>query len=203
VELNHRGEALVELVCVSFTYISRLLCNSRDDHYYAGTDRHKINHYYDLRNMGLHSKHNARFLAELAFLHTLELHKIRTAYNCRDWAVQYRDQFSIHKALQLERIVRVNTAFMRRIVEWMEEGDDTRREIERNMKYMKKISELYSQQVGKFTPHNIGDTMVLNYERILDDMRDDDSLIDWTFEQFQQHKEGDRYAYVRDIGHLV
>ena len=174
VELNYRGDRLIKKVSVSFTFINRLLYDKDDDYFYPRRAKAAIRHYYEIRYIAEHTKWTCKFLYGLGFLHSLELHKIRTRYGAADWYNRYAHDFCIDRDLQLQRIIDSHIHFLEKAVQQhgRQEGDAWKRGVLNGIEWLFCLSKLYDMQVKDLRHDNARDKWVLDFDRVLVDIWD-------------------------------
>jgi len=172
VELNYRGDRLVHQVSVSFTFINRLLYDKDNDDFYPQKNKSSIKRYYEIKYLPQHAKWSCKFLYALGFLHSLELHKIRTRYGKVDWFNQYAHDFCIGRDLQLQRIIESHCAFLHTAVghHRRQEGEEWSTKIREAIGWLTCLSKLYDLQVKYFRPDNAQEKWILDYETLLTDI---------------------------------
>jgi hypothetical protein len=169
VELNFRGDRLVHKVSVSFTFINRLLYDKNKDDFYPRKDKSNVKRYYEIKYLPQHAKWSCKFLYALGFLHSLELHKIRTRYGKVDWFNQYAYDFCIGRDLQLQRIIDSHCAFLNKAIEHhrKQEGEEWCRKIKEAISWLICLSKMYDLQVKYLRHDNVQEKWVLDYEALL------------------------------------
>jgi hypothetical protein len=199
VEINYRGESLVEKISVSFSFINRLLFDRNDDFFYPESYRRRVRQYYDIKNIPQHLEWSCRFLYALGFLHTLELHKIRTRYGTRNWYDEYANDFCIDHKLQLERIVVSHVYYLHLVVQQHESEFEPAKLnlISNGIIILNCLKKLYELQVGRFTLENQKEYKILNYRKICTDLWNE------TLRPADVENVFDESKYLEDISHLV
>jgi len=202
IEINFRGESLIKHISVSFTFINRILFDTRDQDFYDLEKRRAINeksNYYDIYNVVAHSKYTVVFLYRLALLHSLELHKIRSRYNVFNWYDEYASDFCIDKKLQLKRIIRSNTVFINKIIDTKEIDTYGRNILKLRLKQLDILDRIYDRQVESFTLENLTDTKIINYVKFINeniensDISNDYNTINKIFSEYKM----DIFQYLR------
>lgn len=168
-ELTFRGEVLIKTVSVSFTFINRLLYDMEIDSFYDHGSTKIVGSYYDMERMPRHAYNQARFLSEVAFMHTLELHRIRTRINRPDWYDLYLKLFSVDKKLQLQRIIESNIKHLSCVSELSTMPVVFSGDIKVIIEYLRTLLSLYLSEVKNFNLDNIADTKILDYKKIFRD----------------------------------
>ena len=168
-ELNYRGDRLIKEVTISFTFINRLLYNKSDDYFYPTRIRNDITHYYDFKHLANHARWSCKFLYRLAFLHSLELHKIRSRYNCNRWTVEYAKDFCINGEFQLIRIIDNHMKFLKKAIDHHagNEGAEWKNKVEEAITIMDSLQNIYKRQIALLTPETREEKWVFDFETIL------------------------------------
>jgi len=172
-ELTFRGELLIKTVSVSFTFINRLLYNMNSDFYYKKSDAESFGSYYNLENIPRHAFNQARFLSEVAFMHALELHRIRSTINREDWYDKYISLFSVDGKLQLQRIIESNVKFLYSFNAISSFSYIIRNPVKKIIDWLGILNELYISEVKGFRLDNADNTLILDYRSLFLDYNND------------------------------
>ena len=167
-ELNFRGETLIQRVSVSFTFINRLLFDKGHDDFYPIKERRAVDRYYEIGHLPRHAHWSCRFLFDLAFLHSLELHKIRTRYASADWYDRYAHDFCIDHDLQVQRIIDSHCGFLVKAIQYhgAHEGLEWTSGVRWAIDALTTLSGLYDTQLKLLTPESEHQKWVIDFSKI-------------------------------------
>lgn len=165
VEINYRGESLIKQISITFSFINKLLFDDEDGDYYFSIYRSRVKKYHDVSSIPIHARASIGFFYRLAFLHTLELHKIRTRYMSDDWYAFYVRDFAIDKRLQLVRILRSNVAFLKSVIKARNIGisRDGLEDLRNICEEMQFLESLYENYALSFTVLNVDELQIFDY----------------------------------------
>lgn len=150
VAITPRGRCLLRDASVTFTFINTLL----EQHGKLKREewRNRGAAYYAIENYGIHARNNVRFIADVAFLHAIELCRIAITINKRDWYDRYTSRFCIQDDLQVTRILAANKAFINELRTKAEE--DLKNDLDVCSYACVQLGRAYSADVARILPRH-------------------------------------------------